>query len=77
MLIKQKRPTEMAILMNIPPLQIYFCYLGVTTHLFVLFVVVLHPSKTTVISGWVSTCHSWQLYSAATLEHQAASTMTC
>ena len=30
--------------------------------------------------GWVPTCdsaHLWQLYSAASLEHQAASTVTC
>ena len=32
------------------------------------------------ISGWVPTCdnlHSWQFYSAASLDHQATGTMIC
>ena len=45
---------------------------------FVLLFYVLATSK--VISGWVPPCdnaHSWQLYSAASLGHQAAGTITC
>ena len=42
--------------------------------------VVLCPINIYGLSGWVPTCdsvHSWELYSAASLEHQAAGTMTC
>ena len=45
-----------------------------------LFVVFHILATSKFISGWVLTCHSahsWLLYSAASLGHQAASTMTC
>ena len=47
------------------------------TNLCLLLFYVLATSK--IISWWVPTCdsaHSWQLYSAASLGHQAASTIT-
>ena len=37
---------------------------------------VLHGCGTSPVGRWVLTC-DWWLYSAATLDHQAAATMTC
>ena len=41
---------------------------------------VLHNCRTSPVEGTEWTCdsaYSWQLYSAAALEHQTAGTMTC
>ena len=41
---------------------------------------VLHSSRTTPLEGPVLTCdsaHSWQCYSATSLENQTTGTMTC
>ena len=40
----------------------------------------LHSCETILVGGWVLTfysAHSWRLYNAVSLEHQAAGTMTC
>ena len=49
------------------------------THGLVRYEAVLHSCGTSLVGGWVPTCdsaQSWPFYSTASLEHQAAGTMT-